>query len=140
MTVHQPLKATTSWQCERYFRLHPFGYSNDGWRFSLHKRKSPNTFEYRLIGPDNRTQYLVGKIVVSDELNTLIVLMIGHCVPVGVVADKLQEEKPELEDLATKLREWEENEKYQDLLKPIMKESKDATDGSGLGTVGGYQN
>jgi hypothetical protein len=124
MTILQPLKATSSWQCERYFKLHPFGYPRDGYRFSIHKRALPNVFEYRVIGPDFTKVWMQGEFRASDELTTLLVLLIGQLVPVGVVADKIQEEQPQLEKLATKLREWEAHERYQEALKPILKEQQ----------------
>jgi hypothetical protein len=117
VSIVQPLSTYTSWQCERYFKLHPFSYSNDGWRFSIHKTKKANVFDYRLIGPDAKTQYKLGSFTASSELTTLIVLMVGMLVPVGVVADKIEEEFPHLSLLTSKMREWEEHEKFQDALK-----------------------
>jgi hypothetical protein len=117
VSIVQPLSTYTSWQCERYFKLHPFGYPKDGWRFSLHKTKRTNVFDYRLHGPIRSINHKTGSFTASDELTILIVLMTGQLVPVGVVADKIEEEFPHLSLLTDMMREWEEHERFQDALK-----------------------
>jgi len=47
---------------------------------------------------------------VSDELGTMIVLFLASKVPAGVLADRLQEEHPDLEWVSNLLREWDQLE------------------------------
>jgi hypothetical protein len=127
VTITHPQKATSSWQCERYFRLHPYGYPRDGTRLSIHKREKG--FDWKMAGGSGSES---GAFAPSDDLATLLVLMIGQLVPVGIVADRLQEDHPDLEKVAVFLRLWENHDRYAKAIAPLMKQ-QEAGD---VGTMG----
>lgn len=110
MTTETKWVSNSSHQCQRYLRLWPVNGKKRGIkRLAVIWAKDELTLEYT----DGSTPYFSGgyrlvNFEISDDLKTLVGLFVVGQVPAGVLADRLQDERPDMDFYADFLRLWEQ--------------------------------